>query len=211
MFNGVLTKKEILEYLEIGKLKFNPGLDSFQVQTHSIDLRLGCSFRIPRKWLMNEKGREAIKVDFLADENRFEIIELEPGQFFEVLPGEAVIVSSLEQISMPNDLMAVIYPRSSATRRGLVVEHSGIVDAGYKGCLLIPIKNNTSEHIIRIYPGERFCQLSFYPLSQTVVPGKSRWHEKDISIYHLNEKKRIEEKLIMKGKIKELKKKFIVI
>lgn len=207
MNQGILTKAQIIEYIEANILKFTPPVDTFQLQSHSIDLRLGYSFMIPKLWSLTEKGREAFLIDYLDETERFELVELEHKQFFDLLPKESVVASTLEEITMPKDLMAVLYPRSSINRRGLSVDMSGIVDAGYAGRLLIPITNNT-PHVIRIYPGERFCQLVFYPLSESVKVEQSRWHKKDIIIGRLPEKKRIEEKYIVKGDIKGLKQKF---
>lgn len=207
--NGILTKGQVLDYIKDGHLKFSPEIDSFQIQSHSVDLRLGYSFMIPKLWGQTEKGREAYLVDYLDERERFEIIELEHKQFFDILPKESVVATTLEEVSLPNDLMAVLYPRSSINRKGLTVDLSGIIDAGYEGRLLIPITNHTS-HVIRLYPGERFCQLVFYPLSQKVKPVPSRWHKKDIIIGRLSERKKVEEKLITKGKIKELKQKYSI-
>lgn len=209
MNNGILIKDQILNYIKESKLKFSPVIDSFQIQSHSVDLRLGYSFMIPRMWGISEKGREAFLVDYLDDRERFEIIELEHKQFFDILPKESVVATTLEEVSLPTDLMAVLYPRSSINRKGLTVDMSGIIDAGYEGRLLIPITNNTA-HVIRLYPGERFCQLVFYPLSQSVKFTPSRWHKKDLVVGRLSEKKKVEEKLIIKGKIKELKQKYSV-
>ena len=78
---GILVKDQLLEYIKLGKLKFTPGVDSFQIQSHSIDLRLGYSFMIPKLWGQTEKGREAYLVDYLDERERFEIIELEHKQF----------------------------------------------------------------------------------------------------------------------------------
>lgn len=208
MINGILTKKEILEYLVQQKLRFSPQVDSFQIQAHSIDLRLGYTFMVPKKWGMTEKGREAFLIDYLDNRERFEIIELEHKQFFDLLPKESVVASTLEEVTIPDDLMAVLYPRSSVNRKGLGVDLSGVVDAGYEGRLLIPITNNTESQVIRIYPGERFCQLVFYPLTHPIKIEPSRWHKKDMIIGRLPEKKKIEEKYIVKGAIKELKQKF---
>ncbi len=206
---GILTKKQVLEYIKEGKLKFSPEIDAFQVQSHSVDLRLGYSFMVPRRWSLTEKGREAFLVDYLDERDRFEIVELEHKQFFDLLPQESVVATTLELVSLPDDLMAVLYPRSSINRKGLSVDLSGIIDAGYEGRLLIPITNNTS-HVIRLYPGERFCQLVFYPLSHPVKVKQSRWHKKDIVIGRLSEKNKTEERMIVKGDIKGLKQKYSI-
>ena len=108
---------------------------------------------------------------------------------------------------LSNDLMAVLYPRSSVNRKGLAIDLSGIVDAGYEGRLVIPIRNNTSQ-VIRLYPGERFCQLVFYPLNQPIKIERSRWHKSDTIVGRKSEKKKAEELYISKGRIKELKLKF---
>jgi dCTP deaminase len=207
MNQGILTKSQILEYIEAEKVRFSPAIDSFQIQSHSVDLRLGYSFMIPKLWSLTEKGREAFLIDYLDETERFELVELEHKQFFDLLPKESVVASTLEEVSLPANLMAVLYPRSSINRRGLSVDLSGIVDAGYEGRLLIPITNNT-PNVIRIYPGERFCQLVFYPLSEDIKVEQSRWHKKDIIIGRLPEKKKIEEKYIVSGDIKGLKEKF---
>ena len=134
---AVLVKTEILQLIEEGKLAFNPELDRWQVQPHSVDLRLGFTFLVPKQAQMTIKGREAIRVDHLqikaGNSRYFEVIELEEGQYFELLPREHVTVVSLEKIKLSAGLMAVLYPRSSVNRRGLTVDLSGIVDAGYEG------------------------------------------------------------------------------
>ncbi len=205
---GTLIKEEILDYIDRQEISFTPALDSFQMQAHSIDLRLGYTFMVPKLWGLTEKGREAFFIDYLDNRQRFEVVELEHKQFFDLLPKESVVASTLEEVKIPNDLMAVLYPRSSVNRKGLSVDLSGIVDAGYEGRLLIPITNNTSSQVIRIYPGERICQLVFYPLSQAVKPTKSRWHKSDTIVGRRSEKKKIEEKMVMKGEIKKLKQQF---
>ena len=123
----------------------------------------------------------------------YEIIELEQGQYFDILPQEHIIVSTLESVKMPRDLMAILFPRSS------------IIDAGYEGQLIIPVTNNIHQ-TIRLYPGERFCQVIFEELTN----GKekilqSRFHKQDIIKGFVAEKSQSEKTLIRKGDIKKLK------
>lgn len=209
-FRGVLVKEQILKYIDNGQLVFSPALDQLQVQMHAVDLRLGYTFMVPKLWHLSEKGREAYLVDYLDERERFEVIELEDKQFFDLLPNESVVASTLEEMAVPNDLMAVLYPRTTVTRKGLAVDHTGIVDAGYEGRLLIPITNKTAQ-VIRIYPGERFCSMVFFPLAEAITSLQaSRWHKKDVIVGRLPEKKQVEEKLILKGEIKKLKEQFAV-
>lgn len=209
---SVFTKNDILKYIESGDLVFAPELDSFQLQAHSVDLRLGYTFLIPRSWHMTKNGREPLNVDFYSDDKpeRFEVVELEKGQYFDLLPGEHILVSSLETITVPNDLMAIMYPRSSTNRKGISVDLTGIIDSGYSGQLVIPITNNTSSQTIRLYPGERFCQVTFQKLNDEIEPRKSRYHKRDIidgvDIDSLDKERSSEIELIKTGDITKLKK-----
>lgn len=204
---SILTKHEILARVKEGNIGISPALDSFQIQAHAIDLRLGFTFLIPKVWRMTEAGREAFMIDPLRDHGPeyFDVIELEQGQHFDLLPQEYVLVSTFESVKIPNDLMAVLYPRSSVNRKGLSVDLTGIIDSGYEGPLTLPIRNNTRSQVIQIHPGERICQLVFEQLAQPVEARKSRWHQKDVVEKGAKEKSK-EMKLVFSGDIKKLKK-----
>ncbi len=78
-----------------------PELDRFQNQPHAVDLRLGTVFYIPKIWKMTEGGREVLTVDFTEKNGKnFEKVELVPGQFFDLAPGESIIASTLERIEL---------------------------------------------------------------------------------------------------------------
>ncbi len=205
---GVLTKNQILQSIQAGELGFEPALDKFQLQEHSVDLRLGFTFMIPKSWAMAPQGRVALNVNYGENRKNFDIVELEAGQYFEILPGEFVAVSTLEKVKIPGGIMAVLYPRSSINRRGLSVDLSGVIDAGYEGRLLVPVRNNTVSQVIRVYPGERFCQLVFEELNDKVAKKQGRYHNKDVVVGVLKEKSKREESLVRKGKIQDLKKLF---
>lgn len=166
----ILTRNDIRHLIETEKITFSPNLDKYQDQPHAVDLRLGTTFYLPKIWQMTDRGREVLNVDVTqSGDNNFEPLELKPGQFFELAPGESVIGSTLEKIELRADnLMGVLYPRSSINRRGLSVDMTGIVDAHYTGHLMIPIHNKTHSQIIRVYPGERICQIVFHKLTHSI-------------------------------------------
>lgn len=213
---SVLTQQDILEYVKTGKIAFKPALDKFQLQAHSVDLRLGYTFLVPKSWHVTKDGREQLHMDYYAEQRPeyFDIVELEKGQFFDLLPGEHILVSSLESVRVPDDLMAVMYPRSSTNRKGISVDQTGIIDSGYEGQLVIPIRNNTQYQTVRLYPGERFCQLVFQRLSHEVKARKSRYHQRDIidgvDVDSLAEERQTEIELITTGNIRDLKKDYKV-
>lgn len=211
MTASVLAQEDILAYIQEGKIAFKPALDQFQLQAHSVDLRLGFTFLVPKSWRITKAGREALHMDYFAERrpDYFDIVELEQGQFFDLLPGEHILVSSLESIRIPDDLMAVMYPRSTTNRKGISVDLTGIIDSGYEGQLVIPVRNNTQSQTVRLYPGERFCQIVFQKLSRSVAARKSRYHQRDIidgvGVDSLQSERQTEIKLVMSGDIKKLK------
>lgn len=209
---SILTKNEILVRVAEKNIEFEPALDTFQIQAHAIDMRLGFTFLIPKAWHLTKKGRVALNIDYFDKERQsyFDTIELEQGQYFELLPGEHILVSTLESVSIPDDLMAILYPRSSTNRKGLSVDLTGIIDSGYVGQLVIPVRNNTQSQIVKLYPGERFCQIVFERLETKVKAEKSRYHKKDIIDGFIRDKTKLDSKeisFVSKGSIRELKQK----
>jgi len=211
----ILTRHEIKGLIEDKKLCFEPALDAWQNQPHAVDLRLGTVFYLPKIWKMTDGGREVLTVDVTetAGDN-FEKIELNPGQFFDLAPGESIIASTLEKIELKSpDLMGVLYPRSSINRRGLSVDLTGIIDTFYAGHLMIPILNKTASQVIRIYPGERICQVLFHRLEtalteeEALIHGKVAAKYNDCDGHNLASKKDAEDELelIKQGKLDDLK------
>lgn len=203
---AILTKRGILERLAKKEIGFSPNLDTFQLQNHAVDLRLGFTFLVPKIWHLTKNGRESLDILNFDKVNAeyFEVVELEQGQYFDLLPHEHVLVVTLESIRVPSNLMAVLYPRSSTNRKGLSLDLTGIIDSGYEGQLTLPIRNNTHSQVVRLYPGERLCQIVFEELTEPVIPRKSKYHKRDI-IEGIKKEKAIEARLIFKGDIKKLK------
>jgi len=214
----ILTRSDILAQMHSGGIRFAPELDRFQLQPHAVDLRLGYKFLIPRNWTVDEHGRRAIKVaidDVQAHREQFDEVLLQPGQYFELLPNEFVIGTSLERIELnaPN-LMAILFPRTSTNRRGIDLSLSGIIDTGYKGNLIFPMKNEAGDQVIRVYPGERVCQVIFEELKTPLTPEEANLHgvsaakytEGTTQTFQLD--KDDERKALIEGKLDDLKKKF---
>jgi len=214
----LLDKKTISKLLAENKLSFDPNLDGFQLQPNSIDLRLGYSFYIPVSWKINENGRVAMSADYLdynAPQDKLQLIKLKPGQYFEILPHEFIIISTLERITLnADDVAGNLQPRSTALRRGLQIT-GGTIDVHYSGHLTIPIVN-TTNHILRLYPGERICQLLLFKLNNPLTKEEASKHGlnaakyMEATPYGLEAKSDSQEEIdfIKAGKIDELKTNF---
>jgi dCTP deaminase len=212
---SVLTRKELLASLTSGEIRFTPEIDKFQLQPHAIDLRLGYKFLIPRNWVLDDQGRRAIKVsidEIDTHHGQFDEIELKPGQYFDLLPNEFVIGTSLERIEMnAPDLMAILFPRTSTNRRGIDLSLSGIIDTGYNGHLIFPMKNEAGNQVIRIYPGERICQVLFQKLSSPLTTEEANLHGMSAAKYTDSQSQNFvldkdeERQMLVAGKLGELK------
>lgn len=174
----VLNKTELELYIAEQKISFSPTLDGFQLQPNSIDLRLGWSFYVPKATEMSAGGRVGLSADYLEYENPkeyYELVKLKPGQAFAIQPKEFVIISTLEKVTFSDgSIAATLYPRSSVMRRGLIME-GGVVDAFYNGHLTIPLFNSTA-HAIKLFPGERVCQLMIHQLSSALEADSAKKH-----------------------------------
>ncbi len=173
----VFSKYTIKKLIEKGYLKITPNLKPNQFQPHSIDLRLGYDFYIPKLWVLTSSGRKIVNVDMSKPADNFVHVKLKKGQYFEIAPGEFIIGVTLEKVAFNRaDYMAVLYPRSSINRRGLSVDLTGIIDSGYKGRLFVPIRNQTSNQIIRVMPEERFVTIVLYSLDKELDIKDVRQH-----------------------------------
>jgi dCTP deaminase len=215
---SVITRKYLQQAIAQGEISFEPNLDNFQMQPAAVDLRIGWSFYIPHASRINENGRVQVRADYMdhaqIPEN-YQLIKLRPGQYFELMPGESIVASTLEKINInTGKLMALLNPRSSCSRRGLSIE-SGVIDPYYNGSLIIPLCN-TSNHSIKIYPGERLCQILFLELKEELQKEEASKHGVTNAKYEnatpyslgvrLDPQEEIE--LLKQGRIDDIKKNF---
>lgn len=80
-------------------------------------------------------------------------------QGYRIEPKQHQMLSTGIQIQLPPNLYGWITPRSSMARRLLLIAN-GIIDAGYRGELAIPVFNMT-DTLIEIEQGERVAQIIF--------------------------------------------------
>lgn len=85
----------------------------------------------------------------------------------DVPPASHFLVSTLEYIVMPDDLMGQIWIRSSYARRG-VIGSFGAVDAGFHGNLTLSFFN-ASMNYVSVRQGERIAQLVIHELKETSI------------------------------------------
>lgn len=166
---GVLSKKEILQYLgekdpEKGII-ISPILNQeTQIGRCSIDIRLSNEFIITKETQLSTldvSDCEKLKKNIMQYQEK---IRIGYGDPFILHPREFVLGASFEYISLPLDLMAYVVGRSSWGRLGLVIATATLIDPGFKGVITLELANIGKVPLI-LYPCLRIAQLVFHKLS----------------------------------------------
>ncbi|MGH3426098.1 MAG: dCTP deaminase, partial [Mycobacteriales bacterium] len=92
-------------------------------------------------------------------------IEARDGEPFVLHPGEFVLGSSLELLTVPDDLAGRLEGKSSLGRLGLLTHSTaGFIDPGFSGHVTLEL-SNVANLPITLWPGMRIGQLCLFRLS----------------------------------------------
>lgn len=150
----ILSDRTIREELDAGRIVIQP-LDRADIQPSSVDLRLDRYFRVFRNHTMRV-------IDVRENQEELtELVEIGENDAFILHPGEFVLGSTAERVSLPTDLVARLEGKSSLGRLGLLIHSTaGFVDAGWDGHLTLEL-SNVATLPITLYPGMKIGQISF--------------------------------------------------
>jgi len=167
----VLSNKSIWKHIkkpfDKDPLIITPLLDpENQIGNSSIDLRLGHEFIVLRKSSIS--GIDPTELDELQ-KNLYrtqERIRISLKKEFVIHPGQLILGSTLEYISIPKNIFASIEGRSSWGRLGLIIATATSIAPGFKGCVTLELVNS-GEVPITLYPGFIIAQLILYSADST--------------------------------------------
>ncbi|MEM3671333.1 MAG: dCTP deaminase, partial [Thermoprotei archaeon] len=75
---------------------------------------------------------------------------------------EKVLVTTMEEVSLPHDLMAFVQLRSSFARTGMLIPPT-IIDAGFQGNITLEVRGTSFP--VRLRSGQRFAHIVFAKLT----------------------------------------------
>jgi len=157
----VLSDRTIREEIASGRLVVDP-LEPDCIQPASIDLHLDRVFRVFR---LSHRAHVDVREPV---EDLTEVVQIEDDTPFFLQPGEFVLASTVETITLPNDIVARLDGRGSMGRLGLLVHATaGYVDPGWTGKLTLEL-SNAAKMPIAIYASMKIAQLSFLRMSTPV-------------------------------------------
>jgi len=156
----ILADRDILARIKKGDLKIDP-FDQKFLQPSTLDLHLAPKVRTFDNWQLG-----VIDVKKKTDPSRLVKI---PKNGFIVHPGEFLLGSTVEKVTLPKDLAAKLEGRSSLGRLGLIIHATaGYVDPGFSGWLTFEL-SNLARIPIRIYAGMKIAQICFFQMSSEVL------------------------------------------
>lgn len=154
----LLSDRDLRAAIESGRVKLDP-YDPELVQPSSIDVRLDRYFRV----FENHKYPH---IDPAVEQPGLtRLVEPEGDEPFILHPGEFVLASTYEIVTLPDDIASRLEGKSSLGRLGLLTHSTaGFIDPGFSGHVTLEL-SNVSTLPIKLYPGMRIGQLCMFQLS----------------------------------------------
>ncbi len=154
----LLSDRDLRAELATGQFRLDPYDDSL-MQPASIDVRLDRWFRVfyNARYTHIDPSRQ--------QDDLTELVEPTGDEPFVLHPGEFVLGSTLEMISLPDHLAARLEGKSSLGRLGLVTHSTaGFIDPGFSGHVTLEL-SNLANLPITLYPGMKIGQICVFRLS----------------------------------------------
>ena len=154
----ILSDRDIRAEIESGRITIDP-YDERCIQPSSVDLHVDSQFRVfanSRYPFIDVREEQPDLTD---------LVEVKPDEPFILHPGEFVLGSTYEVVSLPDDVAARLEGKSSLGRLGLLTHSTaGFIDPGFSGHVTLEL-SNVATLPIKLWPGMKIGQLCFFRLS----------------------------------------------
>jgi len=157
----LLSDRDIRAEVDLGRVRLEPW-DPAMTQPSSVDVRLDRYFRLfdNHRYPFIDPAQEQPGLTRMVEvgaEGQDDAFVLHPGEF--------MLGSTLEAVTLPDDLAARVEGKSSLGRLGLLTHATaGFVDPGFSGHVTLELSNVATLPIL-LYPGMKIGQLCFFRLS----------------------------------------------
>src|SRR5919199_3630830 len=154
----LLSDRDIRAEVAAGRVVVDPW-DAELVQPSSVDVRLDRYFRA-------FNNSQYTHIDpALQQDDLTTLVEPKGDDPFVLHPGEFVLGSTLETVTLPDDLAGRLEGKSSLGRLGLLTHSTaGVIDPGFTGHITLEL-SNVATLPIKLWPGIKIGQLFFFRLS----------------------------------------------
>lgn len=156
----LLSDRDIRAAIESKRVVLEP-YDPEMVQPSSIDVRLDRYFRV----FENHRYPHIDPAEDQPDLTR--LVEPVGSEPFVLHPGEFVLASTYEIVTLGDDVAARLEGKSSLGRLGLLTHSTaGFIDPGFSGHVTLEL-SNVATLPIKLWPGMKIGQLCFFTLSSS--------------------------------------------
>ncbi len=154
----LLSDRDIRAEIESGRVVLTP-YEPGMIQPSSIDVRLDKYFRV-------FDNHKYAAIDPATEQDELtRLVEVTGDDPFILHPGEFVLASSYETVSLPDDIAARLEGKSSLGRLGLMTHSTaGFIDPGFEGNVTLEL-SNVATLPINLWPGMKIGQMCFFRLS----------------------------------------------
>ena len=154
----LLSDRDIRSAVDAGSVRLDPW-DPAMVQPSSVDVRLDKYFRV------FENHRYPHIDPSIEQPDLTRLLEPEGDEPFVLHPGEFVLGSTYEAVTLPDDIAGRLEGKSSLGRLGLLTHSTaGFIDPGFSGHVTLEL-SNVANLPIMLYPGMKIGQLCLFRLS----------------------------------------------
>lgn len=154
----LLSDRDIRAEVKADRVRVEP-FDEGMIQPSSVDVRLDKFFRV------FENHKYSV-IDPSIEQNELtREVEVGPTEFFILHPGEFVLASTYEVITLPDDIAGRLEGKSSLGRLGLLTHSTaGFIDPGFSGHITLEL-SNVANLPVKLFPGMKIGQLCLIRLS----------------------------------------------
>jgi dCTP deaminase len=154
----LLSDRDLKAAIDDGRLVIDP-YDPAMVQPSSIDVRLDRYFRV----FENHRYPHIDPAEQQDELTR--MVETPAGEPFILHPGEFVLGSTFETITLADDIASRLEGKSSLGRLGLLTHSTaGFIDPGFSGHVTLEL-SNVATLPIKLWPGMKIGQVCVIKLS----------------------------------------------
>ena len=154
----LLSDRDIRAQIEENRVRVEP-YDPGMIQPSSVDVRLDRFFRV------FENHKYSVIDPSVEQSELTREVQVAPDEFFILHPGEFVLASTYEIITLPDDIAGRLEGKSSLGRLGLLTHSTaGFIDPGFSGHITLEL-SNVANLPVKLFPGMKIGQLCLIKLS----------------------------------------------
>ncbi|MER5619500.1 dCTP deaminase [Streptosporangium sp. NPDC002544] len=154
----LLSDRDIVAEIEAGRVRIDP-FQPEMIQPSSVDVCLDRYFRV------FENHRYPHIDPAVEQPDLTRMVEPDKDEPFILHPGEFVLASTYEVVTLPDDIASRLEGKSSLGRLGLLTHSTaGFIDPGFSGHVTLEL-SNVATLPIKLWPGMKIGQLCMFRLS----------------------------------------------